>query len=350
MAGLLDALGYVGSSLDKPGAAVRGLIGGQGMGALKNLIPFSDTMGLTSDEDKISGKDLLKQSGVLGQDDDSLMGTIGGAAVDTVTNPLTYLGPGALSKLGGMAGKAGGALSNALGLGGEAAGAVSPLLQARRGLSIAKDVNAAGQAGRIVGGSGASRQAAQTAAGWLAEDIPNGWGGMFTKVGDTPTIAVSGEIPAAEKLLTQRHELIHGLVDQAARSGNSQGMPALVKLAATVKGPGGAETGLRAGAGAILDELAAQSLENKGAWNQVQGGARFLFGGSPEQRAAYQGVFSKISPTVGRAYGALPYVPYAAGAAGAAGAGGGLLAALLGGGQSAPPQDVDPTLLSQAQR
>jgi hypothetical protein len=43
----MGGLQYIGETLDKPGRAVRGLLGGQGPAALANLIPFSDTLGIT---------------------------------------------------------------------------------------------------------------------------------------------------------------------------------------------------------------------------------------------------------------------------------------------------------------
>lgn len=92
---LLDALGYVGSSLDKPGAAVRGMLTGD-MGQAKNLIPFSDTMGLTDPEQRVSGRGLLQHYGLQDEGDDSLLGGAAGFATELATDPLTYLG-GALA-------------------------------------------------------------------------------------------------------------------------------------------------------------------------------------------------------------------------------------------------------------
>jgi hypothetical protein len=82
MSTLLDALGYVGEALDKPGRAVRGLLGGRPGEALA-AVPFSDSLGLTVRSNAVSGKELV------GTDSDIL-----GALVDTVTNPLTFAGTG----------------------------------------------------------------------------------------------------------------------------------------------------------------------------------------------------------------------------------------------------------------
>src|SRR3990167_6625502 len=47
--------GYVGETLDKPGRAVRGLLAGR-PGELANLIPFSDTLGITDPAKSTSGE------------------------------------------------------------------------------------------------------------------------------------------------------------------------------------------------------------------------------------------------------------------------------------------------------
>lgn len=70
----MSGLQYVGETLDKPGQAVRGALAGKPW-ELLNLIPFSDTLGITSseglfgqyglnktdDEDAVSGRDLLEK-------------------------------------------------------------------------------------------------------------------------------------------------------------------------------------------------------------------------------------------------------------------------------------------------
>ena len=113
----LSAVGYIGSTLDKPGAAVRGLLGGAmggtgeqaGVSALKNLIPFSDTLGITNPEQRVSGRDLLEQSGIANANEPGLFnnpadfaGDVGGFAAEVVTDPLFWMtGPlGTLTKSG----------------------------------------------------------------------------------------------------------------------------------------------------------------------------------------------------------------------------------------------------------
>jgi hypothetical protein len=100
---LLDALGYVGDSLNKPGRAVRGLLGGR-PDELAAAVPFSDSLGLTDPAREVRGSDLLRQLGAgTGSDlGDSALGL----GVDVATDPLTYLGVGLGRRLGGAATKA----------------------------------------------------------------------------------------------------------------------------------------------------------------------------------------------------------------------------------------------------
>lgn len=55
----VGGLQYAAETLDKPGAAVRGLLAGR-PDQLLNLIPFSDTMGITDPSKRTSGRDLLE--------------------------------------------------------------------------------------------------------------------------------------------------------------------------------------------------------------------------------------------------------------------------------------------------
>jgi hypothetical protein len=100
---MLDALGYVGASLDKPGRAVRGLLGGRPEEALA-AIPFSDAMGLTDERNRVSGADLLRQMGA--DVGDGLGGTLAGIGVEMATDPLMFAGAGLGAMLGRRAGTA----------------------------------------------------------------------------------------------------------------------------------------------------------------------------------------------------------------------------------------------------
>lgn len=96
---LMDALGYVGDALDKPGRAVRGVLGGRPEEALAAL-PFSDSLGLTDQANRVSGTDLLQRLGL--DPGDGIGGKLAGMGVEALTDPTTYLGAG----LGRLAGRA----------------------------------------------------------------------------------------------------------------------------------------------------------------------------------------------------------------------------------------------------
>src|SRR5438552_1862369 len=61
--GGMGGLAYLGSSLDKAfgGRALRGVLGGHPE-ELASVIPFSDTMGVTDEANRVSGEDLLKKA------------------------------------------------------------------------------------------------------------------------------------------------------------------------------------------------------------------------------------------------------------------------------------------------
>lgn len=108
MNGILDALTYIGDSLDKPGRAVRGLLGGRPEEALA-AIPFSDSLGLTDESNRVSGRDLLSNAGLdVGS---GLFGTLAGMGVEMATDPLSLVGAG----LGRSVGKAASAAATARG-------------------------------------------------------------------------------------------------------------------------------------------------------------------------------------------------------------------------------------------
>jgi hypothetical protein len=97
---IMDALGYVGSALDKPGRAVRGLLAGkfdEGLAA----VPFSDSLGLTDPSRRTSGRELLG----LGRDGD-LGGDLAGFGAELATDPLTFAGAGLGRLVGGRASRA----------------------------------------------------------------------------------------------------------------------------------------------------------------------------------------------------------------------------------------------------
>lgn len=109
----LGGVGYAGSVLEKAlgGRAVRGLLGGKPR-ELLSLLPFSDTLGITDEGDRVSGKELLG----FDKHDDSWTGMLGGLATELATDPGSYLsfGAGAVSKAGQVA-KAAGVLPKTVG-------------------------------------------------------------------------------------------------------------------------------------------------------------------------------------------------------------------------------------------
>lgn len=103
MSSLLDALGYIGDSLDKPGRAVRGLLAGRPDEAAA-ILPFSDSMGLTDPSRRTSGRDILSQLGA--DPGEGLGGDAAGMGIEMALDPLTYLGAGLGARLGTRAGEA----------------------------------------------------------------------------------------------------------------------------------------------------------------------------------------------------------------------------------------------------
>lgn len=116
--GTMSGLEYVGNTLDKPGRAVRGLLGGRPE-ELAALIPFSDTLGLTDINNAVSGRDLLEQYGLLNRNKPGFdPGDIAGFGVEMALDPLSFIGGpvNALTKGGRAALKAAGSIDEATGV------------------------------------------------------------------------------------------------------------------------------------------------------------------------------------------------------------------------------------------
>jgi hypothetical protein len=90
MDALMNALGYVGDALDKPGRAVRGVLAGKGREAL-SAVPFSDSMGLTDANERTSGRDLTDMYGLTRKGDRSFKAGALGFGAEMVTDPLNLL-------------------------------------------------------------------------------------------------------------------------------------------------------------------------------------------------------------------------------------------------------------------
>lgn len=98
--GALSGLQWFGETLDKPGAALRGTLAGKPK-ALLNLIPFSDTLGITDPAERTTGRELLEKVGAFGPNTPGLdWGDAVGLATEVALDPLMLVaGPlGAISK------------------------------------------------------------------------------------------------------------------------------------------------------------------------------------------------------------------------------------------------------------
>ena len=110
----LGTLHYIGTTLDKTfGArAIRGLLGGKPR-ELLSVLPWSDTLGITSPDDVVTGRDLLSKVGLARQKSEDAgfeWQDVPGIATEILLDPATYLTFGtsaALTGLGKSALKAG---------------------------------------------------------------------------------------------------------------------------------------------------------------------------------------------------------------------------------------------------
>lgn len=104
----IGALQYLGETIDKPGRALRGTLAGK-PSELANLVPFSDTVGLTDPAESVSGKELLQTHGLQKKGAEGFLPGLAGFAAEVATDPLSYLtlGAGAATKAGKVAKAAG---------------------------------------------------------------------------------------------------------------------------------------------------------------------------------------------------------------------------------------------------
>ncbi len=108
----LGGVSYAGSALEKAfgGRAVRGLLGGKPR-ELLSVLPFSDTLGITDYDQRVSGKELLG----FRPEDDSWGATLAGLGTEIALDPGTYLTFGGSALTGaGQAARAGGLLPKTL--------------------------------------------------------------------------------------------------------------------------------------------------------------------------------------------------------------------------------------------
>lgn len=139
----LGGPGYVGGVLEKTfgGRAVRGLPGGKPR-ELLSVLPFSDTLGVTDEADRVSGRDLLRNMGAADRED--TRGNFpGGLGAEVALDPATYLtfGAGALTRSGQVARKIGQLPGTARG---RLTGSLADILQANPTLQGAAETAAGG--------------------------------------------------------------------------------------------------------------------------------------------------------------------------------------------------------------
>jgi hypothetical protein len=168
-------LSQIGDILDRPGNALRGVLAGK-PGALMGMVPFSQSMGLFNDEDRVSGQDVLTEWGAIDKPADSILSGEGaaGLAAEMVLDPLNLVGIGLLTK------------------GGKAAKAVQGTLKATRGLAAeARAARAAGNVAKAEQLTNRLRQIGQgirtgdTAAGKAFQEARKIGGGRLPKMADT---------------------------------------------------------------------------------------------------------------------------------------------------------------------
>jgi hypothetical protein len=106
----VSGLAYVGSVLDKPGRALRGVLGGKPR-ELAAAIPFSDSLGLTNPDNAVSGRDLTNRAGLTRPGDKGWGAWGAGLGTEMLLDPLNAVsGTGsfhALTKAGEASKKAG---------------------------------------------------------------------------------------------------------------------------------------------------------------------------------------------------------------------------------------------------
>lgn len=334
---LLDILQGAGNVLDTPGSVVRGLLAGQADKAFGGILDPSQ---------RVSGRDMLDRWGVTDANSGTA-GDIGGLVAGVATDPLMWGGGALLRALGkggsaaakgveGMgeaasaAGKAataaeagvGDVMMNSQLVPGVSAGPVSPLLNARRNFSVLRDVgmDSANQPTfRAVGGLdntvGRSKQVLSSANNFVTDSMMDSMNGITPAQGAYSSVNRVASVAADASPGTLRHETMHGLIDNAVRSGDGSGLAMIPRASAAMQR---ANSPLLNGLGQIAEEAAAYGSEGRGPMRQMSNMLSFL----DNPTSGYASQFSQVSPLAAKLYAAraLPNAGRLAGA-GAAGAG-----------------------------
>jgi hypothetical protein len=341
MSDILDALlsgaDYLGSAIGKPGRAVRGLLSGntnEGLAAL----PFSDSLGITDPSQAVSGSQLLGQYGL--STGDSLADSALGFGAEMALDPTTYLGAGIAGKLLGRgAGAAATIAPEAESIMAKAASRAVPELAPGAGSMPTPGMKGLRDKIGLVSAEGlgpnfstASRdffgamspQARHSAADNLATAVYDaGYRGGYSPRMNMAAVLDAG---GTGGWTTRRHEVMHGLIDQARKAGDSSGLPSrLSKVAASLPSPEGEGNPIMRALGLLADEAAAHAAEGRRPVDQLAS-LRHLFT-DPNAVSVYGGQLNEISPLVAALYRNARYAPVA-GAAGVGTIGGlGLAAA-----------------------
>jgi hypothetical protein len=304
----LGGLGYAGSVLEKTlgGRAVRGLLGGK-YRELLSVLPGSDLAGITNEEDRVTGRDLLRRWGAAGGED-TWGNFAGGLGVEMALDPSMYLtfGTGALSKAGQVAQKIGRAPKGATA---RVGGNLRSVLAAEPGLQQAAET-AAGGATQLAG------MLDQPLGGLFGVKVPfTGWQANVGE-GASGLAALKGAEQAGGALSSAHNYLSHlpygggylymagtlglpHMVGPARRGLDWAGRHARALLDANVKGATsrlGQETALE-GAQALKEAQGAARGKYLGYADEL---ARKGFKSSDDLRAAIEG---HVTPTDARVRG-----------------------------------------------
>ncbi|MDR3635699.1 MAG: hypothetical protein P4L84_17990 [Isosphaeraceae bacterium] len=245
-----SGLGYVFGTLDKPGQVVRNTLAGKFGSALRQAVPFADTLGLVDQGDYTSGRDLTNQLGITGKHDKGWGAWGAGLGADILTDPLTYLTFGAKSaltpigravqKTGALRGWSGKAML-------EGFHGVEPALQAA-GRTASDIAHMTDQGQRIAQGAAAATgvQANQPLGSLARIGLP--FGGPSVNVGTGRTAqAIAGGLDAAGDWLKYGNPVgraagslfdpnVHGAVDEVTQRGATRYLqPALQDLKAQAR-------------------------------------------------------------------------------------------------------------------
>lgn len=135
----------------------------------------------------------------------------------------------------------------------------------------------------------------RSAAGFMADNVPDIMsgriGGTFAGI-ENNAKGVTG-IGLSTNPITNRHEVVHGLINAAADTGNTAGLPLSMKVPANIYRYGGWK-GVPGATGRMFDEAAAHAAEGRGFLNQLGRYGDFFMDPHP----SYLDAEAQLSPLV----------------------------------------------------